>query len=737
MKPPAHLRTALMVFAAAAVVAVVLAVAASRATIDAERHSRVVAAFDALAHTETSLDRDLLQVVAGLLPHYDTTVDHSHELRRLLAAFEAPDGGDLPAGLLDEYRGRIEAKQAAAENVKAVAAFVRHEISYLPFAVTRFAAAADPAAALRVQQALIAIESLGQGDGSSRTRAEIDALTAGFLASNDPELRGIGVHMRTLTEQQAMLHDAIRGYFAIASRAALEAARTRYMTAFAQRQEGTTWLVRLLQWTTGGLFAGLGWTISRLGVAHDAAQRARGQLVDAVTSLREGFALFDDSRRMVLSNLRYDRLLAKPVPAEDFDRMLAGMDTQGLATVSREPDVGADGHSALLQDRRDQRWYLLRTHRTSTGGTVCLFTDLTDDKRTEAELRKLTAAVEQSPIAILITDADAIIQYVNPRFLQLTGYTANEVIGKTPRLLKSGEVAQETYDEMWRTISAGMTWRGEIVNRKKNGDLFWENTTISPVRDAAGRISHFIALKEDVTLQKRNLDLLLDANADNERMLFAASHDLQEPVRSIRTYCQVLERQLPAEAGEEARESMAFIAEAARQISVQISGLTAFSRAGHPVAAFVPVDCRAAVDTAIADCRALPGGDQGARLAIGPLPTVLGDPVLLVMLFNNLVSNAIKFRRPDVPPEVTIGAERDGSGWRIDVADNGIGIEPRYLKGVVSPFSRLHPRAVYPGAGLGLASCDKIAKVHGGRMWLDSEPGAGTTIHVWLPSEST
>ncbi|AVM76258.1 DAHL domain-containing protein [Magnetospirillum gryphiswaldense] len=728
------LRPAVLAFAAAAAMAGVMIVFAARNTVDSERHAQVVTSFDTQSRIEANFDRDLLQVVAGLLPHYDTMLAYERQLRDGLDALEAGNPhGDIPAGQLALYRQHVTDKMQAAEQIKAVSAFVRREISYLPFAVTGFAAHAAPDTARRVQAALIALDTESRGDTSQSAGLTIEIER--FAASPDEELRSIALHMRTLSEQQDMLRQAIDTYFAIPSQTTMEAARHDYMAAFAIRQDRTATLSRLLQISTVLLFVALGWAIHRQAKAHDATLVARAQLIDAVTSLSEAFALFDNKRHLVLSNHGYDHLLDTPAPIGTFDQLMRTMGTR-LEAVNR-PVIPTDTDHAqelLLRDRQTGRWYLFRSRQTSAGGLVCLFTDLTDDKRNEIELRKLTAAVEQSPVAVVITDADAAIEYVNPAFLALTGYTLADVIGKNPRLLKSGEVDIATYREMWKTLSSGLTWRGDLVNRKKNGELFWESTVISPVRDHAGRITHYIALKEDITQQKRNADLLLDANADIERMLFATSHDLQEPVRSIQIYCQKLEREIPAELGAAARDSMRTIADGARQISLLVSGLSAYSRSGRPMAAFVPVDCAKAAEAAWSECKNTLGAPPILGVHWTTLPVISGDPVLLVMLFHNLFANAIKFARPAVAAKITVNAERDGSGWRIDVTDNGIGIEAAYLDKVTKPFARLHPRAQYPGAGMGLASCDKIAKAHGGRLWLDSIPGQGTTVHVWLPA---
>lgn len=729
-------RPVLLVFLAALLAGMAAFALLGRSGGDARRHADTLAALDALAEAETSLDRDLLRVMAGLLPHYDTLVLHGGRLRQLLDGLQ--DGSaDLPDGALDDYHRRVTVKLAAAEQIKAASSMVNKEDSYLPFAVQRYAGTVPPARAVPVQQALIALTTGTVPTGTVPTGTvpaaadRLATVVAGFATAADPVLAGIGDHMQVLLEQRQVLADATTGYFAIDSRLALDRARDRYMAAYGNRQNRSAVLESGLQALAVALFLALGIAISRLGRAQEQAEQAHGQLVDAVDSLHEAFALFDHGRRLVLCNARYDALFPGHGRIEGFRPLLAVM--RPWAVEGEAPLADGGPQQALVVNPVDGRAHLFRSQPTAGHGVVCLFTDITEHRQAETQIRKLTAAVEQSPVAIVVTDAEARMEYVNPRFLEMTGYTLDEVLGRNPSLLKSGEVVPAVYEEMWKTIAAGLTWRGELVNRRKNGELYWESATISPIRDGAARITHYVALKEDITRRKANEDLLLHANTDVERMLFAASHDLQEPVRLMQTYCQKLDRQLPPEAAATARESMDFIMAAARQAGLLINGLAAYSRSGHPADAFTPVDCASVARRAVAEClSANPRLDP--RIRIGPLPVVQGDSVLLVMLLENLIGNALKFRHPERVPEVTIGAVRDGALWRIDVADNGIGIEPDYLPTITQPFSRLFPRATHPGAGLGLASCVKIARAHGGRLAVESQAGRGTVVHVWLPA---
>ncbi|MEW6577941.1 MAG: PAS domain S-box protein [Chloroflexota bacterium] len=165
-------------------------------------------------------------------------------------------------------------------------------------------------------------------------------------------------------------------------------------------------------------------------------------------------------------------------------------------------------------------------------GGIESFVDVTEHRRVEHELRKLSSAVEQSPSVVMITDVDGTIEYVNPRFTAVTGYTASEAIGQRPSLLKSGHTTTAEYEELWETITAGGEWRGEFLNKKKSGELYWELATILPIRDSGGRITHFLGVKEDITARKR-AEQALQESLFRTQILYNASHSLLATAQSV------------------------------------------------------------------------------------------------------------------------------------------------------------------------------------------------------------
>jgi PAS domain S-box-containing protein len=174
-------------------------------------------------------------------------------------------------------------------------------------------------------------------------------------------------------------------------------------------------------------------------------------------------------------------------------------------------------------------WLSISVYGPKRGCFVAVFENITERKRIEDELRQLSRAVEQSPASIVITNPSGDIEYVNPRFVELTGYTVAEVVGKNPRLLKSGDKSPGAYRELWQTITAGKEWRGEFHNRKKNGEFYWEYASISPIRDPAGRITHYLAVKEDITARKQT-------EAEREQLI----QELQDALANVKSLSGLL-----------------------------------------------------------------------------------------------------------------------------------------------------------------------------------------------------
>jgi len=235
-----------------------------------------------------------------------------------------------------------------------------------------------------------------------------------------------------------------------------------------------------------------------------------------------------------------------------------------------------------------------------------------------------------------------------------------------------------------------------------------------------------LRVRERTAELARANDHLAKSNAELEQFAYVASHDLQEPLRMITSFTQLLVKRYRGQFDVDADEFIDYIADGAKRMSSLINDLLEYSRVGTRGRALVPTDCSAVFEVARNNLR-VAIEESEATITSDPLPTVMGDETQLVQLFQNLLGNAIKFRG-DRPVKVHVSVEQQQRNWLFRVSDNGIGIEPQYAERVFVIFQRLHNRATYPGTGIGLAICKKIVERHGGRIWVESQPGAGATF---------
>ena len=225
------------------------------------------------------------------------------------------------------------------------------------------------------------------------------------------------------------------------------------------------------------------------------------------------------------------------------------------------------------------------------------------------------------------------------------------------------------------------------------------------------------------------------SNAELEQFAYVASHDLQEPLRMVSSYCQLLQRRYKTKLDSDAEEFIAFAVEGAGRMQRLINDLLAYSRVGTQGKPFEDTDCNDVLDAVLANLQTVIAETQ-VQIAHDPLPVISGDPVQLVQLFQNLIANAIKFRKPtadDVPATIHVSATLEDGNWVFSVQDNGIGIDPQYSERIFIIFQRLHDRSEYAGTGIGLAICKKIVERHGGRIWVESVPGSGSTFYFSVP----
>lgn len=352
----------------------------------------------------------------------------------------------------------------------------------------------------------------------------------------------------------------------------------------------------------------------------------------------------------------------------------------------------------------------------------------------------LAAIVESSDDAIISKDLDGIIRSWNRGAERIFGYKPGEIIGRHISTLGAPNRIDE-YPEILAKIARGERIDHYQTERKtKDGRILSVSLTISPVRDASGRIIGASKIARDITEQvnarqalERANELLARSNADLEYFAYSASHDLQEPLRMISIYGEMLQRKFGSKLGASGDEYIAFIMEGAARMEQLLKDLRAYAHSSktgeegsqdlnsEEILRRTLVNLKPAIDL------------NKAAITRGALPWVRVHEFQLEQLFQNLIGNAIRYRS-ERPPEIHIGAERSDSMWQFSVHDNGIGIEPQYREQVFGIFKRLHSAAEYPGTGMGLAICQRIVERLGGRIWVESERGRGSTFFFTVPA---
>jgi light-regulated signal transduction histidine kinase (bacteriophytochrome) len=273
---------------------------------------------------------------------------------------------------------------------------------------------------------------------------------------------------------------------------------------------------------------------------------------------------------------------------------------------------------------------------------------------------------------------------------------------------------------------------------RKNGTPVWVELAVALARDPHGHPQYEIAIFDDITERKKAEAALREAheelkrsNSELEQFAYVASHDLQEPLRMVSSYTQLVMKRYGERLDGDAREFMAYVVDGAARMKQLIEDLLAYSRVGTKGKEFKPVPLENALKRAITNLRAAIE-ESGAEITHDALPTVDADEVQLAQLFQNLMGNALKFRGAE-KPHLRISCSEKDNEFEIRVQDNGIGIEPQYFERIFMLFQRLHTKGDYPGTGIGLAICKKVVERHGGRIWVESEPGRGSSFNFTLP----
>lgn len=359
--------------------------------------------------------------------------------------------------------------------------------------------------------------------------------------------------------------------------------------------------------------------------------------------------------------------------------------------------------------------------------------DITARKQAEARFR---IAVEASPHGMVMVDPQGRMMLVNRETERLFGYERSELLGQPVEMLVPHQVrahhpdvrAAFAADPRSRPMGAGR----DLYGRRKDGSEIPVEIGLNPIETTDGIF--VLASVVDISPRKRAEEALRRSNEELERFAYVASHDLQEPLRTVTSYMQLLSRRYRDRLDGDASEFIDFAVSGAKRMQRLIQDLLTFSRVSTRGEALQLTDADIVLQGVIANLKAAIA-ESNASIACDRLPQIIADPVQLEQLLMNLLGNALKFRGTEAP-QVHITATRTGRFQRFSIGDNGIGIDPQFFDRIFVIFQRLHGRDDYPGTGVGLAICKKIVERHGGRIWVESKPGSGSTFHFTLVAAS-
>ncbi|MDD4637884.1 MAG: PAS domain S-box protein, partial [Bacteroidales bacterium] len=389
------------------------------------------------------------------------------------------------------------------------------------------------------------------------------------------------------------------------------------------------------------------------------------------------------------------------------------------------------------------RYFDVTVFSPNKGQFATLFTDITERRLREEKIQILLQAVAQSPVSIVITDKNGTIEYVNPKFSSLTGYSQEEAIGKNPRILQSGETARELYDDLWRSISSGKPWVGVLHNKKKSGELYWESVSISPIINADSLITHYVAVKEDITIRKtmeEELKAAKEKAEESERLKSAflanMSHEIRTPMNGILGFADLLRE--PRLSEEEHDQYLSIIEKSGQRMLNIINDLVNISKveSGQMKLSMSETNINEQL-LFLYNFFKLEAKQKGIELIfVYPLKdkdsNIITDREKVYAVLTNLIKNALKFTTEG---SITIGYELDNDTLRFFVQDTGIGIPASHLTAVFDRFKQVDSElsSGIEGSGLGLSIAKAYIELLGGSIWVESEEGKGSTFYFTLP----
>ncbi|HEV7590760.1 MAG TPA: PAS domain S-box protein [Longimicrobium sp.] len=452
-------------------------------------------------------------------------------------------------------------------------------------------------------------------------------------------------------------------------------------------------------------------------------------------------------RRDEVLGMEGPALLVTPEVRSRTAEIIRRLEQGDMAAHSVNENVTRDGRTLVCE------WHNtpLRNAAGAVTGILCMAQDVTERARAEEALRaseeRFRGAFQAAAIGFALVETDGRFRAVNRSMCEMLGYGEAELLAMTWRGVTHPDDLESDGLQRARLVAGEID--GFHLDKRylhKHGNVVWGQLAVSLVRDAAGAPAYTVAQVTDVTARReaeqalaRHAADLERSNAELQQFASIVSHDLQEPLRVVASYVQLLAERYQGELDERASRWIGFTVGAVERMQRLIAGLLALAQVRTDGAQLTPTSLAAAVARAWEHLEPRHDG-SGARLTHGPLPTLVADSTQLEQLFQNLLGNAIKYRRPGVPPRIHVSAERrageSGAEWELAVRDNGIGLEVEDAGRIFEIFQRLHRDDEYEGAGIGLAICRKIVERHGGRIRVESLPGQGAAFRFTLAERS-
>lgn len=717
------------------------------------------------------LEKEALKASSLQLSNYDNFVTIESNIKSLTDRLKDPNGpiyGSISHqmdGFIDDYMRSMNTKLDLIESLKSQMSIVRNTLNFLPTEVDRVSSHNHREIDLEYHRLLTAL--LAQNISPSplnvkKFDASVQNLSV-FLAhlnstsSDAKNIARILRHSRANMKATANTNLYFLKLMDLPTNASIERILSAHAEHALQRIRTADTFRNVLLALSLLLFISFAITLFNLSKARQHSLRSSQRFKDAVESISEGFAFFDHDGKLQFWNKTFARLhetcgdaLKSGTSFHDFFQACTDTHTyldMHAATNDNASEAHHNNHSYTIKGQGDM-WMLASDSPMGDGGTACVRVDITENKRAEAEMRKLSRAVEQSPASVIITDLAGVIVYVNPKFTETTGYEAREAIGQKPSLVSSGTRSSADYTNLWETISADQEWHGEFHNKRKDGSFYWENASISAIKNERGEITHYLGIKEDITEQKKNLSELVQAkesaelaNQSKTQFLANMSHELRTPLNAIIGFSEILKEEMFGPIGnKQYLEYTDNIFDSGQHLLSVINDILDVSRIEigaldlHEDTINLNTMCQACVNM-VQEQANVAKVSLNLNLAEN-LPFIHGDEIRLKQTIVNLLSNAIKFSTAGERVAVNVFSN-DKSGVSFEVCDTGIGISKDQHDNILEPFEQVGDifNRSHEGSGLGLFFVKSFVDLHAGTFDIESKLGEGSTFRFSLPQE--